>query len=105
VTNPPLSLSLSVFIVPFSRHVIDFYLDPKSFPFDPPKAYFHSWTNGRGRVNPNLYEEGKVCLSILGTWAGEQSESWKYVSSFFPSLHLPAVQRSRQILQAEEAES
>lgn len=24
----------------------------------------------------NLYEEGKVCLSILGTWAGEASESW-----------------------------
>lgn len=27
-------------------------------------------------VNPNLYEEGKVCLSILGTWAGDKSESW-----------------------------
>src|SRR6266853_3135727 len=24
----------------------------------------------------NLYEEGKVCLSILGTWAGDRSESW-----------------------------
>ena len=22
------------------------------------------------RFNPNLYEDGKVCLSILGTWAG-----------------------------------
>ena len=27
----------------------------------------------RGR---NLYEEGKVCLSILGTWAGDRTESW-----------------------------
>jgi len=27
-------------------------------------------------VNPNLYEEGKVCLSILGTWAGDKSECW-----------------------------
>lgn len=27
-------------------------------------------------VNPNLYEDGKVCLSILGTWAGDKSESW-----------------------------
>ena len=27
-------------------------------------------------MNPNLYEEGKVCLSILGTWAGDQNESW-----------------------------
>src|SRR5258708_10883904 len=24
----------------------------------------------------NLYEEGKVCLSILGTWAGDRTESW-----------------------------
>ena len=24
----------------------------------------------------NLYEEGKVCLSILGTWAGDKNESW-----------------------------
>lgn len=24
----------------------------------------------------NLYEEGKVCLSILGTWAGDRAESW-----------------------------
>lgn len=28
-------------------------------------------------VLANLYEEGKVCLSILGTWAGDASESWK----------------------------
>lgn len=24
----------------------------------------------------NLYEEGKVCLSILGTWAGDKNETW-----------------------------
>jgi ubiquitin-conjugating enzyme E2 O len=29
----------------------------------------------------NLYEEGKVCLSILGTWAGERSESWSAARS------------------------
>ena len=34
-----------------------------------------------GRVNPNLYEEGKVCLSILGTWAGDRSESWSAARS------------------------
>ncbi|KAL8867082.1 MAG: hypothetical protein Q9174_005891, partial [Haloplaca sp. 1 TL-2023] len=47
------------------------------FPVEPPKAFFHSWTNGIGRVNPNLYEDGKVCLSLLGTWtAAEDSEAW-----------------------------
>ncbi|KAF8323122.1 hypothetical protein DL93DRAFT_2147193 [Clavulina sp. PMI_390] len=55
--------------------VIDWML-PANFPNEPPKAHFHSWTNGNGRVNPNLYEDGKVCLSILGTWEGDQSESW-----------------------------
>ncbi|KAG8921952.1 hypothetical protein FRC02_012255 [Tulasnella sp. 418] len=55
--------------------VIDWYLED-TFPQTPPIAFFHSWTNGNGRVNPNLYEEGKVCLSILGTWAGDKSECW-----------------------------
>ncbi|KAH9855005.1 hypothetical protein C2E23DRAFT_875028 [Lenzites betulinus] len=55
--------------------VIDWMLDA-NFPQSPPIAHFLSWTNGNGRVNPNLYEEGKVCLSILGTWAGDKSESW-----------------------------
>ena len=28
------------------------------------------------RLNPNLYEEGKVCVSLLGTWSGKGSEVW-----------------------------
>jgi len=31
---------------------------------------------GRFRFNPNLYNCGKVCLSLLGTWSGGQGESW-----------------------------
>ncbi|KAI0355359.1 hypothetical protein OH77DRAFT_1403203 [Trametes cingulata] len=54
--------------------VIDWMLDA-NFPQTPPIAHFLSWTNGNGR-GINLYEEGKVCLSILGTWAGDKSESW-----------------------------
>lgn len=27
-------------------------------------------------MNPNLYECGKVCLSLLGTWSGRQNEMW-----------------------------
>ncbi|EHY53764.1 hypothetical protein ABEF92_006483 [Exophiala dermatitidis] len=56
--------------------LIDLYL-PAGFPAEPPTAHFHSWTSGLGRINPNLYEEGKICLSLLGTWAGKhESESW-----------------------------
>ncbi|KAF8990781.1 hypothetical protein BDZ89DRAFT_1086942 [Hymenopellis radicata] len=60
--------------------VIDWLLD-SNFPNSPPQAHFLSWTNGNGRVNPNLYEEGKVCLSILGTWAGDQNEIWSAARS------------------------
>ncbi|KAF9455069.1 hypothetical protein P691DRAFT_691418 [Macrolepiota fuliginosa MF-IS2] len=60
--------------------VIDWMLD-SNFPNSPPIAHFLSWTNGNGRVNPNLYEEGKVCLSILGTWAGDRNETWSAARS------------------------
>jgi ubiquitin-protein ligase len=33
--------------------------------------------NGTVRFNPNLYANGKVCLSLLGTWKGNtESENW-----------------------------
>ncbi|KAJ4485954.1 hypothetical protein J3R30DRAFT_3443035 [Lentinula aciculospora] len=55
--------------------VIDWHL--VDYPHSAPVAHFHSLTNGNGRVNPNLYEEGKVCLSILNTWTAiETNESW-----------------------------
>lgn len=47
------------------------------FPNEAPNVFFHSWTNGIGRVNPNLYEDGKVCLSLLGTWHSDvDNETW-----------------------------
>jgi ubiquitin-conjugating enzyme E2 O len=56
--------------------LIDLYLGEK-FPDEPPTAHFHSWTSGMGRINPNLYEEGKICLSLLGTWSGKaDNERW-----------------------------
>lgn len=56
--------------------LIDLYL-PERFPIDPPLAHFHSWTSGLGRINPNLYEEGRICLSLLGTWASKHDcEKW-----------------------------
>ncbi|CEL07544.1 hypothetical protein ASPCAL10701 [Aspergillus calidoustus] len=56
--------------------VIDFCFTP-DFSRQPPLAFFHSWTDGQGRINPNLYEDGKICLSILGTWPTRNpDESW-----------------------------
>nr|CDI51712.1 conserved hypothetical protein [Melanopsichium pennsylvanicum 4] len=52
--------------------LIDFQLTA-DFPNQPPIAHFHSWTNGHGRVSPNLYEDGKVCLSVLGVGVGKRA--------------------------------
>lgn len=47
----------------------------ESYPTKPPKCTFET-INGTIRFNPNLYENGKICLSILGTWSGP---GWKPV--------------------------
>lgn len=47
-----------------------------SFPASPPNVFFHSWTKNNGRINPNLYDDGTICLSLLGTWSGEKNEEW-----------------------------
>jgi ubiquitin-protein ligase len=51
---------------------------PENYPMEPPKAkYLTQGTlfNPNGnlvsvRFNPNLYTDGKVCLSMLNTWSG-----------------------------------
>ncbi|XP_030528822.1 probable ubiquitin-conjugating enzyme E2 24 isoform X2 [Rhodamnia argentea] len=55
----------------------DIFLPPE-FPNEPPMVHYHS---GGLRVNPNLYESGKVCLSLLNTWTGSGSEVWNPGSS------------------------
>ncbi|KAH6621824.1 hypothetical protein C7974DRAFT_315354 [Boeremia exigua] len=65
----------------YAPFVIDFHLG-SSYPQAPPEAFFHSWTDGNGPVNPNLYEDGKICLSLLGTWhTDERNESWSPAKS------------------------
>jgi ubiquitin-conjugating enzyme E2 Z len=46
---------------------------PEDYPFSPPRVEIRT-TNPETRFNPNFYLEGKVCLSILGTWQGP---SWQ----------------------------
>ncbi|GAV02183.1 hypothetical protein RvY_12780 [Ramazzottius varieornatus] len=43
---------------------------PPDYPLRPPKVAVLTTGNGRVRFGPNLYNCGKVCLSILGTWTG-----------------------------------
>ena len=62
---------------------------PDDFPNQPPKARIITTDGGRCRFNPNLYADGKVCLSILGTWSGP---GWS------PALSLSSVLLSIQSL-------
>jgi hypothetical protein len=41
-----------------------------NFPNKPPLVQFKTTGGGRVNFNPNLYADGKVCLSLLGTWQG-----------------------------------
>jgi ubiquitin-protein ligase len=43
---------------------------PSQYPNQPPIVKNLTTGYGRVRFNPNLYNDGKVCLSILGTWNG-----------------------------------
>jgi len=53
--------------------LVPFFFDlalPSEYPREPPLAHFHAHYVGAERLNPNLYVDGKVCLSLLGTWSG-----------------------------------
>jgi ubiquitin-protein ligase len=44
---------------------------PANYPESPPRMQFKTTGGGAASFNPNLYADGKVCLSLLGTWAGQ----------------------------------
>ncbi len=49
---------------------------PGSYPSSPPAVHYISYCSDR--LNPNLYEDGKVCVSLLGTWSGRVSSTSHY---------------------------
>jgi len=64
-----------------------FYFDiqlPEGYPGSPPKVHYYSYCTAR--LNPNLYEEGKVCVSLLGTWSGKGNETWTSKSTLHQVL-------------------
>jgi ubiquitin-protein ligase len=78
---------------------------PANYPYSPPHVVY--CTNGENiRFNPNLYTNGKVCVSILNTWRGEQWTPCQTISSLLltlctllckdPLLNEPGVTTSHQ---------
>jgi baculoviral IAP repeat-containing protein 6 len=56
---------------------------PSDYPDSPPMINMQTTGNQTVRFNPNLYHDGKVCLSILNTWHGRPEERWNGQTSSF----------------------
>jgi len=75
------------------------FIIPSTFPFDNPQVQFRTY-DGKTRFHPNMYVDGKCCLSILGTWQGPKWASTMRLSTILvtlqslmdnnPILHEPA---------------
>lgn len=61
--------------------VYDCYFDD-NYPNRPPKFTIKTTGGDSVRFNPNLYANGKVCLSLLGTWG----DNWSLNSTMFQIL-------------------
>ena len=75
VMNEENILKMNIMIVgprdtPYEGGCYFFSLEfPRNYPFNSPKVTIQTQDH-RVRLNPNFYKNGKVCLSILGTWTG-----------------------------------
>ncbi|CAJ0561999.1 unnamed protein product, partial [Mesorhabditis spiculigera] len=47
---------------------------PDQYPVAPPLVHYKAFSEEQ--LNPNLYQAGKVCTSLLGTWDGVGVEKW-----------------------------
>jgi len=71
---------------PYENGLFEFHVYfPSNYPIKPPNIIFNTTGIPKGsvRFNPNLYNNGKVCLSLLGTWEGYESEKWNPKTSTF----------------------
>lgn len=56
---------------------------PIDYPNSPMLINLETTGNHTVRFNPNLYNDGKVCLSVLNTWHGRPEERWNPETSSF----------------------
>lgn len=60
---------------------------PLEYPYKPPIVSYCS-NDGTTRFNPNFYRNGKVCLSLLNTWEGEQWSACQSIRSILITLQM-----------------
>lgn len=78
------------------------FIFPNNYPFSPPTLKYLT-NDGYTRFNPNLYTNGKVCLSVLNTWNGEGWSSCQSIRSIllilstilneYPLLNEPGIKK------------
>ena len=68
----------------FGAYIFEFNF-PTNYPYSPPKLKYMT-NDGVTRFHPNLYRNGKVCISILNTWKGEQWTSCQTIRSILLML-------------------
>ena len=56
---------------------------PPDYPNSPMLINLETTGHHTIRFNPNLYNDGKVCLSVLNTWHGRPEEKWNAQTSSF----------------------
>ncbi|XP_049817886.1 baculoviral IAP repeat-containing protein 6 isoform X3 [Aethina tumida] len=56
---------------------------PPEYPTSPMMINLETTGYHTVRFNPNLYNDGKVCLSVLNTWHGRPEEKWNPQTSSF----------------------
>ncbi|XP_037827973.1 baculoviral IAP repeat-containing protein 6 isoform X2 [Lucilia sericata] len=102
-TSLPLSYSSSVFVrcdtdrldvmkvlitgpadTPYANGCFEFdVFFPPDYPNLPMLINLETTGRHSVRFNPNLYNDGKVCLSVLNTWHGRPEEKWNAQTSSF----------------------
>uniref|UniRef100_A0A336MXH4 CSON002646 protein n=1 Tax=Culicoides sonorensis TaxID=179676 RepID=A0A336MXH4_CULSO len=102
-TSLPLSYSSSVFVrcdtdrldimkvlitgpadTPYANGCFEFDVYfPPDYPNSPMMINLETTGRNSVRFNPNLYNDGKVCLSVLNTWHGRPEEKWNAQTSSF----------------------
>ena len=68
----------------YGAYIFEFNF-PTNYPYSPPKLNYMT-NDGLTRFHPNLYRNGKVCISILNTWKGEQWTSCQTIRSILLML-------------------
>ncbi|XP_039254232.1 ubiquitin-conjugating enzyme E2 Z-like [Styela clava] len=75
------------FDTPYEGGFFLFYIRcPPNYPLKPPRVKLLTTGLGMVRFNPNFYKNGKVCLSILGTWSGPGWSPAQSLSSVLISI-------------------